>query len=218
MKRAKQVFASAKENSEAAREIDSARFERALTQRILLVRWEKTETLFAEQRETVVKFEVLGTRGITYTVKIGDNCTCSCPDFEQRGAIHKCKHILFVLCKLLGLSPEFARRTSFCTSDVEQWLQTAPVARLSTSDNETKTDGVTDIETKHPQRPLEEDPCPICYDDFQKGEFILYCSEQCGHNVHGTCYKRWFDSRKKSGEKEPICVFCRIPWKNSQLK
>lgn len=214
------MFLRKKGNSKAAHEIDSARFERALTQRILLVRWEKK----SGRRETVVTFEVLGTRGITYTVEIGDNCTCSCPDFEQRGAIHKCKHILFVLCKLLGLSPEFARRTSFCTSDVEQWLQTAPVARLSAT--ETKTDGVTDIETKlapppllmAQQRPLEEDPCPICYDDFQKGEFILYCSEQCGHNVHGTCYKRWFDSRKKSGEKEPICVFCRIPWKNSRLK
>jgi len=211
-------------------EIDGARLERALTQRILLVQWRKVET--------VCMFEVLGTRGITYDVEIGDYCSCSCPDFEQRGEQYKCKHILFVLCKLLGRSQEFARKTSFNAIQVEQWLQDAPVARLSinqdeeykinqeefaalvTGENVTKIPKSPQVPQtpKISQCPLEDDPCPICYDDFQKGESILYCSEQCGHNVHSTCYKRWYEYRKKQGNSIPICVFCRATWKTNKIK
>ena len=105
--------------------IDRCRLERALHQRIFLL---------DRPRPARHKFEVMGTRGIAYVVMLAadddagtsaetgasgyhvhptsrawdeDFPSCTCPDFEGRRIL--CKHILFVLVKILHLAPPITR-------------------------------------------------------------------------------------------------------------
>ncbi len=47
------------------------------------------------------KFAILGTNGNVYDVIIDKEPTCNCPDCAVRG--NKCKHIIFVMAKVLGV-------------------------------------------------------------------------------------------------------------------
>ncbi len=78
-----------------------ARVNRALRQRLFLL----------SRRDRV--FGVLGSTGDhTYTITLGSTSTCTCPDYRQNGT-PKCKHILFVLLRVLGLPQNFAMKTRY---------------------------------------------------------------------------------------------------------
>ena len=71
------------------------RIDRARTQRLYLVQRSEVSGLSCD-------FVVLGSTGNVYDVRVSKIPTCSCPD-HARGNL--CKHILFVLLKVIGLDP-----------------------------------------------------------------------------------------------------------------
>ena len=75
------------------------RLRRALSQRIYVLSSVKVD-------DSTAVYEVMGSQGDNvYTVVVCSNseCTCTCPDYAQRGGF--CKHILNVLCKVLRADP-----------------------------------------------------------------------------------------------------------------
>lgn len=103
-RRANRGRGAAARNAQSSSEHD-ARRRRALAQRIL----------FISARSTAddVDVEVLGTTGTAYHVQFHNaRCrwTCSCPDFVRRGC--QCKHIIFVLARVLALDVSDPSRSS----------------------------------------------------------------------------------------------------------
>lgn len=76
---------------------DRDRIDRALSQRLYLLRQDDTSTDGSLSK----KFSVLGSTGNVYEVKISRVPSCTCPDF-LRG--HVCKHIIFVIARVLRVS------------------------------------------------------------------------------------------------------------------
>ena len=77
--------------------IDADRLSRALSQRLFLI-----DTVGAKPQEDqhTRKFIVLGSTGNVYTVTIGPEPCCTCPDGEKGNV---CKHILFVFIRVLKI-------------------------------------------------------------------------------------------------------------------
>ena len=73
------------------------RINRALTQRLYLVNQEEVDS--TEDNVGLARnYAVLGSTNNVYDIHIGKVPTCSCPDFAKG---HLCKHILFVMLKVL---------------------------------------------------------------------------------------------------------------------
>src|SRR5437016_13385833 len=81
-----------------------ARLDRALNQRLYLLNDEqKSQKLQTnqDQKQDEFSYEVLGSTGSVYKVVLSVNPSCNCPDFLKRSK--RCKHILFILHRYLGL-------------------------------------------------------------------------------------------------------------------
>ena len=178
---------------------DTARNTRALTQRILLTGTEVLE-------DGDVEFSILGSTGTPYTVMLCHDPSCSCPDFTSRQV--KCKHILFVLRRVLCVSESMARRNFFSRSEIEQMLKRAPTSVLPPGSH------APPEKVKVAARPIQpDDQCPICYESMRPGETFVYCNVMCGNNIHQGCYERWFRFRRDvQGLPTPECPMCRQPW------
>eukprot|EP00523_Entomoneis_sp_CCMP467_P010260 CAMPEP_0168737340 /NCGR_PEP_ID=MMETSP0724-20121128/10345_1 /TAXON_ID=265536 /ORGANISM="Amphiprora sp., Strain CCMP467" /LENGTH=366 /DNA_ID=CAMNT_0008784605 /DNA_START=1430 /DNA_END=2530 /DNA_ORIENTATION=+ len=124
------------------------RFDRALAQRMYLIRKEKVMT-GGNQSETAAaatdmarpptssrtasttsganaapsfywKFAMLGSTGNIYDVCLQHVPTCSCPDFARRGDL--CKHLIFVLVRCVGLVVDhpLAYQKAYITSELHE--------------------------------------------------------------------------------------------------
>ena len=51
-----------------------------------------------------------------WCVRIGSNCTCTCPDHRIRGK--RCKHILKTILRILGGSKEMTTKVTLTSSDL----------------------------------------------------------------------------------------------------
>jgi hypothetical protein len=192
------------------------RQQRGLNDRLLLVEQIVADTGFTH-------FMVLGTTGKTYVVKLIQEPECSCPDFCTRGV--RCKHIYFVLQRVLGCGERLAFQPEFTPDQLTRMLTGQPaVAKnlVASQDSEhkvividltqeDKVDGVA-------QKPItDEDPCPMCYETMDpKTEQIVYCKAKCGQNMHKQCLKRWGDRQLKVLHQKTVsCPMCREPWSKS---
>jgi hypothetical protein len=80
--------------------MDTDRIHRALTQNLALI------SRHSVDRHDCCKFLVLGSTSAQYEVRMNPHLSgrvwlCSCPDFALRGTT--CKHIFYVLARVLGL-------------------------------------------------------------------------------------------------------------------
>jgi len=163
------------------------RLERALSQRLYSL-WRDAET------ET---YRIMGSTGTTYAVGVGDGCYCSCPDHRLRNVV--CKHICFVLIKVLRLEAGDPRLSCLGLPDDE-------IRRI--------VNGLAPLPPP-PQRAKARAPaarrdylglaCAICMDDMQGHENIVYCEWSCGQSVHAECQQRWL-------LRNSTCVCCRAEW------
>lgn len=163
------------------------------------------------------EFTILGAVGNVYTVVISRHPTCSCPDFAKGNL---CKHILFVMLRVLKLEPTnpLVWQRAYLTSEVRNILANASVtdqtvlasSRIRQKYTEVKyggTPGGSSQQSK--QRPVEGD-CPICCEDLGGGEKVVFCDE-CGNNIHQVCFDKWASTKRSKGD--PVtCVYCRAPW------
>lgn len=174
----------------------NARQARALSQRILLVRDSLAVT------EEGVECRVIGSRGTEYTVKIGSESTCDCPDatFNQQ----TCKHLYFVLAKVLQMEEDVWRHGNrhFMASTVEIMQVKALLRRENTwpsqpAEGEDKTTTTPQVKRRDVR---EQKECPVCLEEFQESEELVWCTLSCGYNLHRTCFSRC---------QKPTCPLCR---------
>ncbi|CAO2816804.1 unnamed protein product [Amaranthus hypochondriacus] len=161
-------------------------------------------------------FYVLGATGNVYVVNVSTSLVCTCPDRTT-----PCKHILFVLIKVLGVPLDdtcLGRRT----------LRPSQVTRLLA--NPSSIDalaGPTLRERFHQaffrQRELhgrehapcsnveEGATCPICLEEMGKqGEKLVACGT-CRNALHEECLMTWKRTQRRRSIR---CVICRSRWRN----
>lgn len=186
-----------------------ARLHRALEQNIILLH----ETIDVSENHSTATYQVQGASGHEYKIIVSDTDapTCTCPDFSTRGRC--CKHIFFVFMNALNCPRNNVLDVVSHPAEVATLLdhrRQANGARGCASANEDKKSSAGPAE----RREWKGCECPICLEEFSeadavtKGRELIYCSVECGNNVHSVCWKRW---SKATGNR--ICPYCRAVWR-----
>ncbi|KAJ1259529.1 hypothetical protein BS78_10G163300 [Paspalum vaginatum] len=174
-------------------------------------------------------FYVLGATGNVYTVTLSTTPACTCPDPAV-----PCKHILFVLLRVLGLSLDEAcvwRQTlrpcqvarlvgtptypdvlagARARERFHQLWSARPPASMAADGRQQASSG----------RPLDGVSCPVCLEEMAPApapqgagpaaaQAILTC-RTCRNAVHAECFARWKRSRAR---RAATCVVCRSRWR-----
>ena len=188
------------------------RRERALHQRLYLL-----------ERRTASDFVVLGRTGNAYDVALEPLPRCSCPDWRFRGRNQRCKHILFVLLRVLAAPPGSAAADTAARSippDELAALLAAPARHVADASPQLLSryaalaagESVPEL----PPRAIDAatDVCAICYEqliDWQASAALAHCRLGCGRSVHAACFARWA-AAKRAAREALTCVYCRAPW------
>uniref|UniRef100_A0A0E0LCI6 SWIM-type domain-containing protein n=1 Tax=Oryza punctata TaxID=4537 RepID=A0A0E0LCI6_ORYPU len=175
------------------------------------------------------EFFVLGATGNVYTVTLATTPACTCPDPSV-----PCKHILFVLLRVLGLSLDEACvwRQSLRPCQVARLVATptcgegtvmaGPRARERFHQLWSARAAAAKAEQSRRRRDdqaagasgrLDGAACPVCLEDMSPAAaampLLLTCGT-CRNSVHGECFARWKRSR---GRRAATCVVCRARWR-----
>jgi hypothetical protein len=170
---------------------------RALTQRLTIQNRERLGTDDAPKEKVMVA----GTTGNLYTVDIGLVPQCNCPHAAKG---NQCKHILYVMLRVLKAPEHLAYQLALTTSELRQVFEHAPPIPKADAEAE-ESDGN--------RKPIEGE-CPICYTEFEPlKEKIVYCKAACGNNVHDECMRHWMQARQGKA----TCPYCRAAWAESEL-
>jgi len=197
--------------------VDRARLDRAAHQAMHII-----------GRPSHTHFKVLGASGYVYAVRLTHAAgpSCSCPDHQTRRTT--CKHILFVLMRVLGLSKQ----------DLVHGVDASTIVAAASSEalfavENGETSDVIDLTGQEPsraparkprqamrgvaQRPVDpEDSCPICCCDFGEAACpgsasLMYCRAECGKSLHRACFQKMEEyHRRKRSRLE--CPMCRHAW------
>ncbi|KAF3906306.1 hypothetical protein ABW20_dc0103290 [Dactylellina cionopaga] len=171
------------------------RWDRMRAQRMFCLGRERDERNLRED------FKIAGSTGNVYTVTLANVPTCDCPDSKKNGT---CKHILFVMVKILRARAGLSYQAALLNSEIRDIFahSSVPVEGDISGD-------------KRKRKPLDEDECPVCYEPFREDDnSILFCIAQCGSNIHKECFRQWAAS-KDGGQ--VTCVMCRTPWAESSV-
>ena len=174
--------------------MSSGRIERCYTDNIYLI-----ESIPPEEDDSYKrKYLIMGNSGRTYKVTITNRPSCTCPDYIMRG--NRCKHIYFVLIRIMNISNYTDRQ--FSDEELsEMFLNIPEVAKNLMYQGENTS------EQKEVNQKFEKDDiCPICLDPLENGKELDYCKYSCGKTIHKKCFSMW--EKSKGG----ICVFCRAKW------
>lgn len=128
--------------------------------------------------------------------------SCSCMDFRMRGFSNKfnCKHILYVLSRILKLELNFAKDNS--VSSWPRFKESLENVRFDYFNKNPKAKILIVDETKVFE---EGDCCPICYIDLDENDRVsLVSCQKCKGVVHIDCMKCWLKHSLNKG-----CVYCR---------
>lgn len=166
------------------------------------------------------EFSVLGSTGNVYTVTIDKTPRCNCPD-ALKG--NHCKHILFILIKVLQVSQVSGvwYQKALLTTELETIFAEAPLAPNDVTNSRIReahdralgrSTAVTPAVQNKKRIPGKDDDCPICYDGMHGvAETALVFCEECGNALHKECFGQWRTTSVNSG-KELNCVWCRARW------
>ena len=170
---------------------------RALTQRMFVLDRERDTPPDKPPTEIV---SLAGTTGNVYTISIDRVPSCDCPH-AQKG--NQCKHIIYVLARVLRVPQHLEYQLAFLSSELRQIFAHAPPLP---SEQAGEKDGN--------RKPVEGE-CPICSEDFEpeNSEEIVYCKAACGNNVHKSCFEQWAATKTGGGV---TCPFCRTPWQGDE--
>jgi Ring finger domain len=157
---------------------------------------------------------------------------CNCPAHKFQGARDNtvCKHISFVMCRVVGyMTEEFFKTHRLTKAETDMVVEKVSVRRevlmmhieanrakdaaamLDTGASATvaydPSKWITRDSFKNSTRDMAEEACPICFDDIVDGDGRLNCPE-CKKHIHKDCIEVWL-SRHDS------CVYCRsTKWKH----
>ncbi|GAA5886022.1 hypothetical protein JCM6882_004236 [Rhodosporidiobolus microsporus] len=194
------------------------RADRVYSQRFFCVDRTRTSDITEE-------FKVLGSTGNQYTVKIGKQPTCNCPDGSKGNT---CKHRLFVLLKRLLQVPKSSNlwyQSGLLTSELAAiFAHARPAPRTMLDERVSKAFRIATGAEKPEEGasaggggvvkkriPQAEDSCPICYEDFTPGSEtgLVFCLSVtgCGNPLHSECFANWASTCKPT-----TCPLCREKW------
>ncbi|KAG6093066.1 hypothetical protein E4U30_004694 [Claviceps sp. LM220 group G6] len=144
-------------------------------------------------------FEIAGSTGNVYTVKIDRMPSCSCPH-ALKG--NQCKHIIYILARVLHAPLDLVYQLAFLSTELREIFAAAP---------NNAGDASSPLDSTRGQRKAIEDDCPICFSPFdaQSPESIVWCRAACGQNIHQECFEMW--AKTKTGS-QVTCPFCRSAW------
>jgi hypothetical protein len=175
--------------------MSSQRIERCYTDNIYLI-----ESLPPEE-DYERKYLIMGNSGHTYKVTITNKPYCTCPDYRNRR--NRCKHIYFVLIRIMNIENYTDRE--FSDEELSEMFENIPhIARhlMYQGDNTAEQKEVS-------QKFDKGDVCPVCLNPLENGKELDYCKYSCGKTIHKKCFNMW--EKSKGG----ICVFCRGRWYSS---
>lgn len=177
---------------------------RATTQRMVVIdrrRPNNDDCPHGKPHCPMEEVDLAGSTGNIYTVRITHVPECTCPDFRiNRNP--QCKHILYVLLKVLKAPEPLHYQAAFLTSELDEMFDHAGPLPTETVHAEDK-DGK--------RKPIEGD-CPICCEELsQETEAIVWCQAACGNNLHKTCFDQWAATK---GHDQVTCPYCRTQWQN----
>ncbi|EJD41248.1 hypothetical protein AURDEDRAFT_106240 [Auricularia subglabra TFB-10046 SS5] len=188
------------------------RVHRVMTQRFYMVERRRSGE---ESRE---EFKVLGSTGNVYTVVIDKLPSCDCPD-ACKG--NHCKHILFIMLKVLCLpqSSNLYYQKALLSSELAAIFDAAPSAPTSATSDRLRA-AYEQVTGKAPKATIEDeapasqgrieegDDCAICYEamDAKKLNLLTFC-DLCHKPVHKDCFSQWARTGRTL-----TCVYCRAPW------
>ena len=198
------------------------RIARAETQRMFLV-----QKGSLSKGELSCEFVVLGSTGNVYTVTIQRLPHCTCPD-HARGNL--CKHILFVLLKVMALNPESSLifQAAWISSELQSMFEQMDIRYRQVSGAVLANERVRETFQKLSQgEALQEetsvacrreagvdDDCPICFDALISGGKTTFCRARCGANFHQLCIQHWLQQNRQN----PTCPMCRVTWDDGKKK
>ncbi|OJJ03760.1 hypothetical protein ASPVEDRAFT_43266 [Aspergillus versicolor CBS 583.65] len=175
------------------------RLDRAISQRMFVV----GQTVTGTDENPDLGFDIVGSTGNIYKTVIRKEPTCSCPDARNG---NQCKHICYVLAKVLKAPAELQYQLAFLSSEIREIYDNSPLRNVK--------DKVEDHETDGNRKPVEGE-CPICFMEFNPSEEeIVWCRAACGNNIHKTCFQQWAATQNAQGVR---CVYCRSPWENQEI-
>ncbi|KAA8649183.1 RING finger protein [Aspergillus tanneri] len=170
------------------------RLSRATTQRMFVV----GRSVVGADDVPEMKFDIVGSTGNIYKTTIGKVPTCDCPD-AQKG--HQCKHICYVLVKVLKAPAHLQYQLAFLSSELREIYQQSSLSAEQ-----------PEPENNNGKRKAVEGDCPICFMEFEPDkEEIFWCRAACGNNIHKACFQRWAAT---SRNQDVRCVYCRSPWQS----
>ena len=171
------------------------RIQRALSERIYIIGFS------VDTDVGIIRFHVHGSQTKQYIVRlaIDNTITCTCWDFIQRGNKHPCKHILYIIMRVLRFTAIDLHldRWEFNSGVVDAILY-ATASCLEVEIQEESSAAPAEVEN------LRADTlCVICFSDFEAGssEELAKC-HQCKHVLHSSCLQIWLQHRR-------TCPFCR---------
>ena len=142
--------------------------------------------------------DLAGSTGNVYTITVTHKPHCTCPNFERGNP--QCKHIVYVLVKVLKAPPELAYQLAFLTSELHEIFENA---------GPLPTDTVEDAD-KNGRRHAVEGDCAICCEDLNPdAEEIVWCKAACGNNLHKSCFDQWAATKRHG---QVTCPYCRTAW------
>ncbi|KAL8930176.1 MAG: hypothetical protein Q9208_000793 [Pyrenodesmia sp. 3 TL-2023] len=170
------------------------KLDRAVSQRMFVVNRTRGGTATIPS-ETV---EMAGTTGNIYTITIGLEPHCTCPD-NRKG--NQCKHIVYVLHNVLKAPEHLQYQLAFLSSELREIFAHAPAPVEATDKGNEEVAG---------KRKEIAGDCPICFMEFEpEKEEIVWCKAACGNNIHKDCFEQW---AKSQGVTKVKCVYCRTLW------
>ena len=176
------------------------RIRRALSQRMYLVN--RSPDLFIVSGSTGKHYHVTIQRRPRRNVTL---ISCTCPDHEYRGNI--CKHIIFILIRVLHLPPgdRLIQILDIESDHLEHLIAEygAPDIRtVDVDDSSTKTIFVDQNPVIAIQKAIQGS-CPICFEKMHDTDRIWWCQRRCGNNVHWDCWVKWCEYGNDT------CIYCR---------
>lgn len=173
-------------------------YERATSQRFFVL--SRSRSGFGDAEEETV--ELAGSTGNIYTVTIARQPTCDCPHAK---AGNQCKHVLYVMKRVLRAKFEYVYQLALLGSEVREIFETAgPIP------SEDGDEGAGQEDDKN-RKPVEGE-CPICYEELGAGEAIVWCRAACGQNIHKACIEIWAATKRQQGSSKVTCPYCRSNW------
>ena len=172
----------------------SQRIERCYTDNIYLI-----ESLPPDEHFPYIRqYLIMGNSGKTYKVTISNSPSCTCPDYTYN--YRRCKHIFFVLIRIMNTSNYYERK--YTNEELsEMFLNIPEIAKNLMYEGEKPSE-----QKEIKQKFEKDDVCPICLDPLENGKDLDYCKYSCGKTIHKKCFSMW--EKSKGG----ICVFCRGKW------